>query len=65
MSDYGENEIAVPRDRNGAVEAKVREKRQTRTAEIEQKILAMYVKGMRQRDIVDNLREICGVEIPH
>ena len=41
-SDYCECEIAVPRDRNGEFEPKVIEKRQTRTDEIEQKIMAMY-----------------------
>jgi putative transposase len=64
MSDYGESEIAVPRDRNGEFEPKLLEKRQTRTDEIEDKILAMYAKGMSQRDIEDNLREIYGCEIP-
>ena len=62
-SDYGECEIAVPRDRNGEFEPKIIEKRQTRTDEIEQKILAMYSKGMSQRDIEDTLREIYGSEI--
>ena len=51
ISDYGECEIAVPRDRNGEFEPKVIEKQQTRTDEIEQKILQMYAKGMSQRDI--------------
>jgi putative transposase len=64
ISDYGESEIAIPRDRNGEFEPKVIEKRQTRTDEIEQKIMAMYAKGMSQRDIEDNLREIYGAEIP-
>ena len=50
-SDYGECEISVPRDRNGEFEPKVIEKRQTHTDEIEQKIMAMYAKGMSQRDI--------------
>lgn len=57
ISDYGESEIAIPRDRNGEFEPKILEKRQTRTDEIEQKILAMYSKGMSQRDIEDNLRD--------
>ncbi len=39
ISDYGECEIAVPRDRNGEFEPKLIEKRQTRTDEIEQKIM--------------------------
>ena len=62
-SDYGECEISVPRDRNGEFEPKIIEKRQTRTDEIEQKILAMYAKGMSQRDIEDTLKEIYGSEI--
>lgn len=62
-SEYGECEIAVPRDRNGEFEPKVIEKRQTRTDEIEQKIMAMYAKGMSQRDIEDTLREIYGTEV--
>ena len=62
-SDYGECEIAVPRDRNGEFEPKVIEKRKTRTDEIEQKIMVMYAKGMSQRDIEDTLREIYGSEI--
>ena len=50
-SDYGECEISVPRDRNGEFEPQVIAKRQTRTTEIEDKIMAMYAKGMSQRGI--------------
>jgi putative transposase len=64
ISDYGESEIAIPRDRNGEFEPKVVAKRQVRTDGIEQKIMAMYAKGMSQRNIEDNLREIYGCEIP-
>jgi len=64
ISEYGESDIAIPRDRNGQFEPKVLGKWQTRTNEIEQKIMAMYAKGMSQRDIEDNLREIYGAEIP-
>ena len=64
-SEYGDCEIAVPRDRNGEFEPKIIEKRQTRTDEIEQKILAMYAKGMSQRDIEDTLHEIYGSEVSH
>jgi putative transposase len=63
ISDYGENEIAIPRDRNGEFEPKVLGKNQTRTDEIERKIIAMYSKGMSQRDIEDNLREIYGADV--
>ncbi len=63
ISDYGECEIAVPRDRNGEFEPRVLAKRQTRTDEIERKIQAMYAKGMSQRDIEDTIREIYGSEV--
>ena len=64
ISDYGESDIVIPRDRNGEFEPKVLEKRQVRTDEIEQKIMLMYQKGMSQRDIEDTLREIYGADIP-
>jgi len=63
LSDYGACDIDIPRDRNGEFEPRIVEKRQVRTDEIEQKILAMYAKGMSQRDIEDNLREIYGCEV--
>jgi len=63
ISDYGESEIAVPRDRNGKFVPKLLEKWQIRTDEIEQKIMAMYAKGMSQRDIEDHIRELYGAEI--
>ncbi len=63
MSDYGACEIDVPRDRNGEFQPQIIEKRQTRTDELEQKIMTMYAKGMSQRDIEDTIREIYGADI--
>ena len=63
QSDYGETEISVPRDRRGTFEPQVIAKRQTRTDEIEDKVLAMYAKGMTTRDIEDHVREIYGADI--
>ncbi|MDI9475238.1 MAG: IS256 family transposase [Natronincolaceae bacterium] len=63
ISDYGSSEVAIPRDRNGKFEPGVLQRYQTRTDEIEQKIMAMYSKGMSQRDIEDNLKEIYGADI--
>jgi putative transposase len=62
-SEWGESEIAVPRDRNGTFEPQAIEKRQTRTDEIEQRVLAMCAKGMSTRDIEDHLRDIYGVDV--
>jgi len=61
-SEWGESEISVPRDRNGTFEPQAIEKRQTRTDDIEARIMAMYAKGMSTRDIEDHLRDIYGVE---
>lgn len=61
-SEWGECEISVPRDRNGTFEPQVIEKRQTRTDDIEARVMAMYAKGMSTRDIEDHLRDIYGVE---
>lgn len=61
-SEWGEAEIAVPRDRKGTFEPKVLEKRQTRTDDIEARVLAMYSKGMSTRDIEDHLHDIYGVD---
>ena len=57
-SEWGEAAIAVPRDRNGTFEPSVIEKRQTRTDDIETRVLAMYSKGMSTRDIEDHLLDI-------
>jgi len=61
-TELGETEISVPRDRNGDFEPQVIEKRQTRSDDLENRILAMYAKGMSNRDIEDHLRDIYGVE---
>jgi putative transposase len=58
----GELEVDVPRDRNGDYEPQVLKKYQTSSNELEEKIIAMYAKGMTTRDIEDHLRELYGVE---
>ena len=61
-SEIGEATISVPRDRNGEFDPQVIGKRQTRTDDLENRVLAMYAKGMSTRDIEDHLRDIYGVE---
>jgi putative transposase len=61
-TELGETEIAVPRDRNGEFNPKAVGKRQTRTDDIENRIIAMYAKGMSTRDIEDHLRDVYGVD---
>jgi len=61
-TEIGETTICVPRDRNGEFEPVAIGKRQTRTDDLENRVLAMYAKGMSTRDIEDHLRDIYGVE---
>jgi len=59
----GELEIAVPRDRNGEFEPQLVRKRQVRLPGFDEKVLALYSRGLSTREIQDHLREIYGVEI--
>jgi len=62
QSEFGEVELNTPRDRNGDFEPKVIGKYQTKTENLEERVIAMYAKGMSTRDIEDHLRDIYGVE---
>lgn len=62
QTELGETEIQVPRDRNGDFSPKVIEKYQTKTDDLENRVVAMYAKGMSNRDIEDHLRDIYGVD---
>lgn len=62
-SDAGDLTIATPRDRNGTFEPKLVEKHQRRVPGFDEKILALYAKGMTTRDIQEIVRELYGVEI--
>lgn len=59
----GETMIQVPRDRNGDYEPQVVKKHVANTNELEDKIIAMYAKGMSVRDIQETLKELYGVDV--
>lgn len=60
---FGQAEVAVPRDRNSEFEPNVVKKWQTAPSELEEKIIAMYAKGLTTRDINEHLQSIYGVEV--
>lgn len=62
---FGELVIDTPRDRDGSFEPQLVKKRQTRLTGIEDKILALYAKGMTTRDIEDALKDLYGVSLSH
>ena len=61
-SSYGSMEIEVPQDRKSTFEPQVVKKRQKDISDIDQKIIAMYAKGMTTRQISDTLEDIYGFE---
>jgi putative transposase len=61
--NQGELTIATPRDRQGTFEPQLIGKHQRRVPGFDEKILALYAKGMTTRDIQDLVRELYDVEI--
>jgi putative transposase len=61
----GEVDIEVPRDRDGSFEPKIIPKRKKDVSEIEDKVIAMYARGMSQRDISSTIEDIYGFSVSH
>jgi putative transposase len=59
----GDTTIQIPRDRNSTFQSPLLSSYQTSTNELEEKIIALYAKGMSARDIQDTLHEAYGVEV--
>jgi len=62
-TEHGRVQINTPRDRDGTFEPKLVRKRQRRFEGFDEKILALYARGMSTRDIEAHLRELYGVEV--
>lgn len=62
-SELGNIEIEVPRDRESTFEPQIIKKRQTRFKEFDQKIIALYARGLSTRDIKNHLKEIYDVDV--
>jgi putative transposase len=63
QGDLGEVTIDVPRDRAGTFEPQLIGKYQRRVPGFDEKILALYAKGMTTRDIQDVVQQLYGVEV--
>ena len=61
--EQGHVDIEVPRDRQGSFEPQLVKKGQTRLEGFDDKILALYARGMTTRDIQAQLQELYGVEV--
>src|SRR4051794_6787012 len=63
ITDNGPVPIDTPRDRDGSFEPKMVRKRQRRFQGFDDKILALYSRGLSVRDIEAHLQEIYGVKV--
>lgn len=63
LTDDGEIQIEVPRDRAGTFDPVIVAKGQTRFEGFDEKIISLYARGMTVREIQGHLAEIYGTEV--
>ena len=63
LTDVGAVDLAVPRDRGGSFDPKIVRKGQTRLEGFNDRIIALYARGMTTRDIRAHLREMYDVDV--
>jgi putative transposase len=61
--EFGNIDLATPRDRNGSFEPQIVAKGQRRFEGFDQAIISLYSRGMTTREIEGHLLEIYGVEV--
>jgi putative transposase len=64
-TEHGSVRIGQPRDRKGSFEPQIVRKHQRRFEGFDDKIIALYGRGMSVRDIQQHLAELYGVEVGH
>ena len=64
-TSMGPIDIKAPRDRDGSFEPMIIPKRSKDVSSIENKVLAMYARGMSQRDISSTIEDIYGFKVSH
>ena len=61
--EFGSLDVTVPRDRDASFEPIILPKGQSRFTGFDDKIIAMYARGMTTRDIQAHLEEMYGVDV--
>ena len=64
LSDAGQVELEIPRDRRATFEPQLIAKYQRPFPGFDDKIISMYAHGMSVQDIQGHLRELYGIEAP-
>jgi len=63
LTDSSALELSIPRDRHGHFEPQLIEKYRRRFPGFDEKIIALYARGMSTRDIQAHVRELYGLVI--
>jgi putative transposase len=63
LTGQGPVRIRAPRDRKGTFEPKIVGKRQTRWVGFDEKVIALYARGLTVREIQGHLAEIYGTDV--
>jgi putative transposase len=63
LTDNEELEVEIPRDRQGHFEPGLIRKYQRRLPGFDEKVIAMYARGMTTREIQAHLEELYGIEV--
>ena len=63
ITDSGQIELEVPRDRQARFDPQLIAKYQRRFPGFDDKIVSMYARGMSTREIVGHLRDLYGIEV--
>jgi putative transposase len=63
LTDQGPVRIRAPRDRKGTFEPQIVSKRQTRWVGFDEKVIALYARGLTVREIQGHLAEIYGTDV--
>jgi putative transposase len=63
LTDQGAVRVRSPRDRKGTFEPQIVGKRQTRWVGFDEKVIALYARGLTVREIQGHLAEIYGTDV--
>jgi putative transposase len=63
QTESGPVDIRIPRDRAGTFEPRLVEKHQRRLEGFDEKVLALYARGMSTREIQDHLQDLYGADV--
>jgi putative transposase len=63
VTDTGQIELDVPRDRQASFDPQLIAKYQRRFPGFDDKVISMYARGMSTREIVGHLRDLYGIEV--